>query len=75
MEATGPHADAQNMARFALELLDDVNKIRPDVNGAAQISVRVGIHTSKWQGSDRLCCFITFLISVFELVDFKGVTV
>ncbi|KAK2167146.1 hypothetical protein NP493_1288g01032 [Ridgeia piscesae] len=46
MEATGPHADAQNMARFALELLDDVNKIRPDVNGAAQISVRVGIHTS-----------------------------
>jgi len=68
MEATGPHADAQNMARFALELLDDVNKIRPDVNGAAQISVRVGIHTSKWQGSDRL-------ISVFELVDFKGVTV
>ena len=48
MGAIGPHAEAQKMARFALELLDDVNKIRTDALGAAQISVRIAIHTGRW---------------------------
>ncbi|KAI0227464.1 hypothetical protein LSAT2_022066 [Lamellibrachia satsuma] len=46
MGSIEPHAEAQKMARFALELLDDVNKIRTDALGAAQISVRVAIHTA-----------------------------
>lgn len=65
MEATDPQADAQNMARFALELLDDVNKIRPDVNGVAQISVRVGIHTGRWHPGTYRCFTSGFTTYMF----------